>query len=274
MLQIFGILLFLSLSSHARGCADNQSVAELKTMASQLVDHPVYQCFEQEVVDSLLDHWRLQDYVLKECDKESRCLAYLRNKVVEFSNLEVGRFKNYKSIQLWSELYKYSGLFRKIAPSLSELPIDGDPIAQFEKLQSAKLASRDLNQSETKKVICSAVVAIVGPGKVKGAKAVIAAVKTNKIITSIEITHDVSKVITHNRLPPEVLKNFRKWQDRVKSEGLLKVRETPGYHDEIIKTQPGARSVRMKNGYRVFYTIEKNSDDEVIKVYKISMHEY
>lgn len=274
MLRWFSIVLFLSLCSQAKDCADNQSVTELKAMASQMVDHPVYQCFEQEIVDSLLDHWRLQDYVLKECDKEPRCLEYLRNKVAEFSNLDVDRFKNLKSIKLWSDLYSYSGLFRKVMPSLSELPIEGDPIAQFEKLQNAKLSSRDLNQSETKKVICSAVVAIVGPGKVKGAKAIIAAVKTNKLITSIEITHDVNKLITHNRLPPEVLKNFRKWQDRVKNEGLLKVRETPGYHDEIIKTQQGARSVRMKDGYRVFYTIEKNNGDEVIRVYKISMHEY
>ncbi|MBL7545855.1 MAG: hypothetical protein JNL11_18705 [Bdellovibrionaceae bacterium] len=236
-----------------------------------------YECAEQELVDPLMDTWRLQDFVLHECQKKTECIQFLKNKYSEIAAESASRLQSDNAIYIWGELIRFSGFYRRRLPDFSEFPLAGDPVALFDNLKKAKLASRELNQNETVKVACAAFFGIVGPGKLKVAKSMVkaaAVVKSVKLIDTIEIGHDAAKLIKNFRVPKAVLKNFDKWKDSVKKQGLLEVRKIPGYHDEPYEKVIGARSFRLSDGWRVFYKIENQDGKEIISVFKISLHEY
>lgn len=98
------------------------------------------------------------------------------------------------------------------------------------------------------------------------------------MITRVDIAKAVTKAL--RKLPKSIKDNFLFWMQRVRDEGLEKVRETPGYHDEPIDAGPhaGQRSVRLNRAYRMFYVIKTDETGEqkveFVFVEEINKHEY
>lgn len=276
------ITLLFFFQAFAQDCINSHSQAKsIPDFENYFKQNKIYECAEQELIDPLMDPWRLQDFVLHECQKKTECIQYLKSKFTEITSQSSSHLQSDSAIYIWGELTKFSGFYRKRLPEFSEFPLAGDPIALFENLKQSKLATRELNKNEAIKVACSAFLGIIGPGKFKAAKvgakgiaSAVTMVKSVKLIDTIEVSHDTAKLIKNFKIPKEVLKNFEKWKDGVKQQGLLEVRKIPGYHDEPYEKFPGARSIRLKDGWRMFYKIDNQEGKEVINVFKISLHDY
>ena len=81
----------------------------------------------------------------------------------------------------------------------------------------------------------------------------------------------LNKVIP--KLPLQVVRKYELWKNIVFRHGPEKLREFPGFHDEILKGEyEGQRSSRLSIHYRVIYSVEK----EVVSVYvfDITPHKY
>ena len=75
------------------------------------------------------------------------------------------------------------------------------------------------------------------------------------------------------KLPLQVVKKYELWKDIVFRHGPSKLKEFPGFHDEILKgDHAGQRSSRLNLQYRVIYQVEK----EIVTVYVIDItpHDY
>lgn len=276
------VLILLFIQGFAQDCGDNHLQSKsIPDFENYFKKNKIYECAEQELIDPLMDPWRLQDFVLHECQKKTECIEFLKTKYSEMTSEPSSKLQSNNTVYIWGELIKFSGFYRKRLPNFSEFPLAGDPVALFDNLTQAKLASRELNKDETIKVACTAFLGIVGPGKLKAAKlgakgmsAAVNMIKSVKVIDTIEIGHDAAKLIKNFKIPKEVLKNFEKWKAGIKQQGLLEIRKIPGYHDEPYEKFPGSRSIRLKDGWRVFYKIENQDGKEIINVFKISLHDY
>ena len=83
--------------------------------------------------------------------------------------------------------------------------------------------------------------------------------------------YKLNKIIA--KLPLQVVKKYELWKNIVFRHGPDKLREFPGFHDEILKGEyEGQRSSRLNIQYRVMYFVEK----ELISVYVIDItpHKY
>jgi proteic killer suppression protein len=75
------------------------------------------------------------------------------------------------------------------------------------------------------------------------------------------------------KIPTAVLKKYELWKDIIFRHGPQKLKDFPGFHDEILKgDRKGQRSSRLSLQYRVIYVAEKN----VLTVYviEITPHKY
>ena len=75
------------------------------------------------------------------------------------------------------------------------------------------------------------------------------------------------------KLPAPVVKKYEIWKDLVFRHGPDKLREFPGFHDELLKgDRKGQRSSRLSILHRVIYEVER----EQVSVYviEISPHKY
>lgn len=230
-----------------------------------------YQCVEQEVVDPLIDPWRVQSLAMRLCEESPQCLVYLKKQAAEVSNLPIERFKDMKSVQLWGEINRYAGFTRKRPPQLSDLPLEKNPEEIFDELKKIELSERSLSGSELKKALCAGLFMVVGPSKFKAAP-VVASLAKRRYVT--ELTHEVTKILDKNKLPFSVKERFLKWQAEVEGKSLEEVRKIPGFHDEPIKSRTGERSVRLNKQYRIFYETLEEQGVTKIKVLSISPHDY
>jgi plasmid maintenance system killer protein len=74
-------------------------------------------------------------------------------------------------------------------------------------------------------------------------------------------------------LPPPVVKKYELWKEIVFRHGPEKLKEFPGFKDEILKgNRKGQRSSRLNIQYRVIYEVH----NETITVYveEITPHKY
>ena len=228
------------------------------------------ECVEQEFVDMVLDPIRLQDFAMKQCDPKPECKTALINEAVRVSKLEKSRFEKLNAVALWGEIQRFSGANRIAHIQFSDLPLADDPEVLFEKIKTERIAARSLSQNENLSMACTALAAIIGPGKLKALKLGNTARKSYLIQRS----HDIEKKLSKNKLPSNVKEKFLQWEKEVQEKGLAEVKKIPGFHDEPVKSVPGRHSVRMNQGYRVFYdTIEENGVIK-IKVIDINVHEY
>jgi len=231
----------------------------------------VIECVQQEFVDMLLDPIRLQSFVIKQCDLKPECKLALVKEASRVSRLEESRFEKLNTIHLWTEIKKFSGLNRIAHLRYSDLPLEEDPELLFEKIRNERISARTLSKSENLSMACTALAAIVGPAKFKALKVANTLVRKSYLV---QRSHDVEKIISKNKLPTNVKEKFLDWEKAVQEKGLPEVKKIPGFHDEPVKSTPGRHSVRMNQGYRVFYdTVEENGVIK-IKVVDINMHKY
>lgn len=55
------------------------------------------------------------------------------------------------------------------------------------------------------------------------------------------------------KLPVHIVIKLQAWVEGIKSEGLLKIRRIPGFHDEPLKgSRQGQRSIRLSKAYLLF----------------------
>jgi proteic killer suppression protein len=77
------------------------------------------------------------------------------------------------------------------------------------------------------------------------------------------------------RAPGHVAKKMRMWVDQIKSIGLLKTRQIPGYHDEPLKgDRTGQRSVRLNIAYRAIYQLREDGEIEIVEILEVNKHKY
>ena len=224
------------------------------------------ECVQQEIVDVLLDPYRLEGIAIKICAETKNCLQYLKDEAVRVSRQPAGRFEGLNAVGLWGEISKYAGFNRIRPPRLEDLPLKEDPHVIFDKLKRERLSERELNKDETLRFACAALAALVGPGKAK----ILTAAKQSARVYKVQQSHQVEKLINNNRLPKAVKDRFKQWATEVEQKGLEEVRRVPGYHDEPIKSLPGRRSVRVGEGFRACYETFIENGIEVLKVITIS----
>ena len=76
-----------------------------------------------------------------------------------------------------------------------------------------------------------------------------------------------------HKFPRQVLNKYELWKSIVRYNGPQKLREFPGFHDEVLKGEwQGYRSSRLNIQYRVIYYV--NSQEKRICVEDIIPHTY
>jgi toxin HigB-1 len=92
------------------------------------------------------------------------------------------------------------------------------------------------------------------------------------MINLVQITKRAEKCL--KKVPKQVLVNFEVWRGQVVKSGLETVQKVPGYHDEALKGKlAGVRSVRLNDGFRVYYRIVRGMT-QVVRVEEVNKHEY
>ncbi len=226
----------------------------------------VFECVDQEIVDVVLDPYRLQDVAIKACAERADCVQFLKNEAVRISRQPTERFEKLNSVALWGEILKYSGIHRIPPTRLEDLPLNEDPRAVFEKLKEARLAARELNKNDSLKFACAGLAAIVGPGKFKA----VTAVKATGKLYRVQPSSNVEKLFNKHLLPEGVKEKFLRWVKDVENKGLEEARRTPGYHDKSVKGLPNRRSVRLTDAFRACYEIIVENGISVLNVITIS----
>ena len=98
-------------------------------------------------------------------------------------------------------------------------------------------------------------------------------VRWPQVIKTVRISQVAKKQL--RKVPAQVVKKFRTWVISVESEGLEKVREIPGYHDEPLRgRRKGQRSIRLNRAYRAIYKITKEGALELVNVEEVNKHDY
>ena len=83
--------------------------------------------------------------------------------------------------------------------------------------------------------------------------------------------HDIKKI--SRKLPLAVVEKYELWKEVVGEHGPAKLRELPGFRDEMLKGERfGERSSRLSRQYRVIYTVEQSI--VTVNVLEITPHKY
>lgn len=82
---------------------------------------------------------------------------------------------------------------------------------------------------------------------------------------------DVGKIC--GKLPRQIVKKYELWKSIVFRHGPEKLKEFPGFHDEVLKGErKDQRSSRLSLQYRVIYSVER--DVVTVYVLEITPHDY
>ena len=77
------------------------------------------------------------------------------------------------------------------------------------------------------------------------------------------------------KLPLFIKEAVAIWSTSVEEDGIRKVRQLPGYHDEpLFGVHRGQRSVRLNRAYRLFYSQDEQMRTITITVLEVNKHEY
>ena len=87
---------------------------------------------------------------------------------------------------------------------------------------------------------------------------------------------ELDKVIKELRtMPVHIRRKLIGWAKAVELKGLQNVRKMSGYHDEpLLGSRRGQRSVRLSWSYRAIYILNKNEEQNIVSVIKVSRHDY
>ena len=77
------------------------------------------------------------------------------------------------------------------------------------------------------------------------------------------------------RTPKEIIKRLQRWSIYVETTGLIETRKIPGFHDEPLTGHwKGCRSVRLGHKWRIIYKYYKGEKVSIVKLRKVTAHEY
>lgn len=224
------------------------------------------ECAEAEVFEPLFSAYRRQSLAKSLCQKSAPCLEFLRSEARRIAQGSGSNFSEKSAVELWGEILMHSGRTRKAPPKLSDLPLEKNPEEIYDELRNEAEADTTLNKDDKLKLACSVLVGMLGPGKFKP----LLALKVAPKIQKIEMSHDIEKLISKNRLPPQVKEKFLKWSQDVETKGLQETKKIPGYHDEPLAGFPGWHSVRLNGGFRACYEIIEKGGAQLLRVFSIS----
>ena len=92
-------------------------------------------------------------------------------------------------------------------------------------------------------------------------------------ITDVVLSRRVQSEL--KKLPKHVVTKLLAWVKAVEDEGLRKVRQISGFHDEPLKgDRAGQRSIRLSKSYRAIYRISEDGDIEIVEVLEVTKHRY
>jgi plasmid maintenance system killer protein len=87
----------------------------------------------------------------------------------------------------------------------------------------------------------------------------------------IEEHRNVVKAI--DKVPIQIVKKYELWKQIVFRHGPEKLREFPGFHDELLQGErTDQRSSRLSLQYRIIYRVFRKA--VTVKVLEITPHEY
>lgn len=77
------------------------------------------------------------------------------------------------------------------------------------------------------------------------------------------------------RIPKNLQRKLFYWVKAVMEFGLLKVRQTKGFHDEPLKGERlGQRSIRLNKAYRAIYIVTRDGEIEFVEIIEVNKHDY
>lgn len=90
--------------------------------------------------------------------------------------------------------------------------------------------------------------------------------------THVDIEHVLKDL---EKIPSYIIIKFQRWIEGVEKEGIDEIMKIPGFHDEpLIGNRKGQRSIRLNKSYRAIYVRINEEEIIIIKVIKVSKHEY
>ena len=261
----------------AKPCFQNDVLMAMQEIKTHLVKSEVSQCIQQEMIEPISNPVVKTQLFLKDCELDTDCLANFRSKMqAKYPELNIK--KTDSLTYLWAQNIKYSGYFRRSQIQLTELLTATKSAARYEQYLKITADEKTFNQSHKKAMLCMLSAGMIGFGKLKAIKPAQEAVHLGKIVYKYKVdTSKVDKILVKNKLPKLVLEKFVKWKSDIEEKGLSEVRKSAGYHDEPVKSTKGkVRSVRLNDGYRIFYeTVENVTDGKIEIIIKdINMHLY
>lgn len=107
--------------------------------------------------------------------------------------------------------------------------------------------------------------------------------RSSDVLKAITSTHDERMISNQVRLdkkaekiiqklPSEIQANFKKWMQRIETDGLAQTRMIPGYHDEPYQSIASGRKARLNERYRVIYIVQAEENKKVVRVLSFSDH--
>lgn len=92
-------------------------------------------------------------------------------------------------------------------------------------------------------------------------------------ITVVKISKKAQKDVT--KIPVNLQEKLYFWVRTVMEFGLLKARQSKGYHDEPLHgDRKGQRSIRLNKAYRAIYIEKSDGQIEFVEIVEVNKHEY
>jgi proteic killer suppression protein len=77
------------------------------------------------------------------------------------------------------------------------------------------------------------------------------------------------------KIPENLQEKLYFWVRAVSELGLLKIRQSKGFHDEPLKgDRKGQRSIRLNKAYRAIYIEKSDGQIEFVEIIEVNKHEY
>lgn len=94
------------------------------------------------------------------------------------------------------------------------------------------------------------------------------------VIRAVVLSAAVEREFERGKVPVQVERKLRVWQQDVEARGLDEVRKIPGYHDEpLLGDRLGQRSIRLNKQWRAIYEIH-GAVVQFVAVVEVTPHKY
>jgi proteic killer suppression protein len=92
-------------------------------------------------------------------------------------------------------------------------------------------------------------------------------------LTTVQIRASAQKDI--EKVPYYIQDKLYLWIQTVSEFGIMKARQSKGFHDEPLKgKRRNQRSIRLNRSYRAIYIEEISGEIELIEIIEVNKHDY